>query len=153
MAVADGDEYDDGGISVQPDQFNVFMQTAISLVGVDAALTGIQVDFDSSFRPYDGQTGLVDVSFDGGTTFSNLLTLDTASLGGNSVLDRADEAVSLLTARSSDDLILRFGMTNAGNDWWWAVDNVAVSAVPEPSSALFLLTGIGLFGMRRRRAK
>ena len=151
VAVADGDEYDDGAVSIEPDLFNVFMETSVSLLGVDPGLATIQVRFDSSFRPYDGQTGLVDVSFDGGTTFSNLLTLDTATLGGNSVLDRADEAVTLDTARASDDMILRFGMTGAGNDWWWAVDNVSVAAVPEPSSAMLLFTGISLFSLRRRR--
>jgi hypothetical protein len=41
---------------------------------------------------------------------------------------------------------------DAGNDWWWAVDNIHVEGVPEPSAfglgILALLTG---FVVRRNR--
>lgn len=154
VMVADPDEYDDLG-DIDPDLFNVFMTTpTIGLSG--QAANSLTVDFDSSFRPYDGMTGLVDVSYDGGGSWTNLLTLDTATLGGNSLLDRVNESVSLPASNpDSGDMLVRFGMINAGNDWWWAVDNLQVNVIPEPTSAG--MVGVGAVAaaafVRRRRKK
>jgi hypothetical protein len=131
--VADPDEYDDdaGGGSVlggASRSFNVFLQTPpISLTGVTPG--SVVLSFDSSFRPYEAMTGLVDVSFNGGTNFANVLTLDAATTpGGNSSLARANETVvlPLNNPAGASNVIVRFGMTNADNDWWWAIDNVQV---------------------------
>jgi hypothetical protein len=131
VMVADPDEYDDLP-DIDPDQFNVLIRTpTISTAGV--AANNLKLNFDSSFRPYDGMTGLVDVSFDGGATFANVLTLDTPSTpGGNSSLVRANESISLPLNNPGNGagMVVRFRMTNAGNDWWWAVDNIVV-ATPE----------------------
>ncbi len=126
VMVADPDEYDDAG-DIDPDRFNVLIQTpALPLVGTRA--NTVSVDFDSSFRPYDDMTGRVEVSFDDGGTWSTLLTLDTPSIpGGTSSLARANERVSLPVANpASGSMIVRFAMTDAGNDWWWAFDNLAI---------------------------
>ncbi len=138
VLVFDPDQYEDGANTpgFGTGGFNAFVQTpAISLAGVNQF--SLELNLDSSFRPYDGMTGLVDVSFDGGTTFSNVLTLNTANSGGASVLDRVNESLTLFVDNpaSATDAILRFGMTNAGNDWWWAVDNIelveGVQRVPD----------------------
>ncbi len=118
VAVADPDEWDD--ISRTPGEFNSFLTTPeIALRGEAATL-----ELDSSFRPFAQQTATIDVSFDGGRTFTNLLT----KVGGDSVSQR-NEQLSLPLNNAADDAsaILRFGLTQAGNDWWWAVDNIALS--------------------------
>jgi hypothetical protein len=141
IMVADPDEYDDqgkldgrdldegGGVGF-PDAMNVFITTpAVSLSGFDRKTA--QLTFDSSFRPYDFMTGLVDVSYDNGNSWKNLLTLDLDAFGGvNSSLDRVDEPVELdLEAPdSAASVMVRFGLVDAGNDWWWAIDNVEISA-------------------------
>ena len=158
VMVADPDAYDDGArpFTIEPNLFNAFMTTrAISLAGVTPGFGAAALTFDSSFRPYDGMTASVDVSFDGGDNFSNLLTLNRGNSGGDSSLDRVNEAVSVALDIPDDaeSLTLRFGMTEAGNDWWWAVDNIAVDAnvVPEPSAVSALLGAAGLAALRRRR--
>lgn len=155
VLVFDPDQFDDQ-TGIEPDLFNVYA----SAPGIDLsniAADSVVLNFDSSFRPYDGMTALVDVSFDGGATFSNLLTMDKNNSGGDSSLTRADESLSLPIANpDSGSLVVRFGMTNAGNDWWWAVDNVSVSGkvVPEPSTAALAglaITGLAAGTLRRRK--
>lgn len=89
----------------------------------------LQLRFDSSFRPYDNQTGEVLVSFDGGASYATLLTLDTPSAGGNSSLSRANEAVTLNVLAPGGAETVRFAwrLSEADNDWWWAIDNVVVA--------------------------
>ncbi len=141
ILVADADEYDDqakvdgrdldegGGVGF-PDAMNVFLTTpSISLNGFDRG--SARLLFDSSFRPYDMMTGLVDVSFDNGATWKNLVTLDLEAFDGvNSSLDRVSEevTVSLGAPANAASAMIRFGLTDAGNDWWWALDNIQVTA-------------------------
>lgn len=126
VVVADGDEYDDG-TPVEPAQFNVFLTTPpISLDGIEAGDATLK--FDSSFRPYPTQVGLVDVSFDDGATWNNLLTLNDETVeGGTSSLARVNAREILpLNNPAGGAALVRFGMVEAGNDWWWAIDNVSV---------------------------
>lgn len=127
VVVADPDEYDDLG-DIGDDMFNVFLMTPE--LPLDGTTGDVAVNFDSSFRPYDTMTGLVDVSFDSGASWDNLLTLVTDAVSfPNSSLDRIDEAVELTASNpGSGSVKVRFGMTEAGNDWWWAFDNLKVSA-------------------------
>ena len=100
----------------------------------------VTLKFDSSFRPYDNQTGEVMVSFDEGQTFSTLLTLDTASVpGGQSSLDRANETISLdvLAPNSASSVTFAWRLSQADNDWWWAIDNVEVLGPPEITATEF----------------
>jgi len=156
VMVSDPDAYDDIG-NIENNAYNVLMTTpAISLANV-AANTAV-LNFDSSFRPYDAMTATVEVSFDGGTNFTNLLTMNAGNSGGDSSLTRVDEAMSIPLANpaGASSMLIRFGMSNADNDWWWAVDNVTVEGdiVPEPSSVGIIALGMaGLTLPRRRRRR
>ena len=127
VVVADADEYDDLG-DIDPDLFNVYLMTPE--LPLDGTSGDVEIKFDSSFRPYDTMTGLVDVSFDSGASWDNLLTLvKTDPDFPNSSLDRIDETVSLTANNPGNGSVqVRFGMTEAGNDWWWAFDNLEVGA-------------------------
>jgi hypothetical protein len=115
------------------------------------------LNFDSSFRPYDQMTATVEVSFDGGNNFQNLLSMNSASIGGDSSLDRADEAMSipLNNPAGAASMLIRFGMNNADNDWWWAIDNIDVQGdvVPEPSATGIIALGIAGLSMTRGRRR
>ena len=75
IMVADTDEFDD---AANGGAFKGFVTTKpIDLTGVAAG--SVKLEFDSSFRPEgpgEAQTGKLDVSYDGGTTWSTLLTLN-----------------------------------------------------------------------------
>lgn len=114
--IADGDEYDD--IGHDPGLMNTLITTAP--FDISAATAGtLQLNLDSSFYPYDLQTGVIEVSYDGGATFAEVITLNTDNSGGNSSLSRINEALSLPLSNpaGATQAQLRFGYLNAGNDW------------------------------------
>ena len=105
--------------------------------GVDGTLQA-PVRFRASGRrdPADGlQQGTVDVSFDGGTTWTNLLTRTTTTAPTTRrTTRRATKAGSTSTSSTSNvnnpaggTAQFRFGYLDAGNDWWWAVTNIKVT--------------------------
>jgi hypothetical protein len=130
VMVSDPDAYDDIDPGIPDDAYNVFIKTpAISMANVVPG--SATLNFDSSFRPYDKMTASVEVSFDGGTNWTSLLSMNSANItGGDSSLERANESLSLPlnNPAGAASAIVRFGMTNADNDWWWALDNIGVNA-------------------------
>lgn len=148
VMVADPDAYDDG-TNVDESLYNVNIRTpAISLAGVTA--NSVNVAFDSSFRAEAPEIATLDVTFDG-TNFTNLLTYDGNTLPDG---DLFNAPISIAVNNpGSGTMQFRFGMNNASNDWWWAVDNIVVtSTVPEPSVALLLLGSLAGVCQRRFRA-
>ncbi len=124
VAVADPDEWDDAPHPAGT--YNTFMTTsAVSLAGMRA--NSLVLNFDSSFRFYGNMQGAVDVSFDNFATSTRIFTRLPEDL--------RNEAVSIpVNNPAGGSVRFRFGLTNAGNDWWWAVDNIAVAAVPTMAS-------------------
>jgi hypothetical protein len=112
----------------------------------------VHVAFDSIFRAEPTQVAVLDVSFDGGATYTNLLRYSSPPLGDGDTLNEAlDIAVN---NPSGGSMSLRWGLIEGSNDWWWAIDNVNVTGelVPEPSSFLLAsLMGLGLVSAGRRR--
>jgi hypothetical protein len=149
VMVADPDAYDDG-TPIEGMFYNVNILTpVISLSNVKAK--SVVIAFASSFRAEEPEIATLDVTFDG-VNFTNLLTYDANVLPDAALFN---DPISLpVDNPSSGNMRFRFGMNNASNDWWWAVDNVVVTGdvVPEPSAiTLMLLSLIGL-SQRRRRA-
>lgn len=135
VAIADPDEWDDRG---NPDQsgaatFNSFLTTPAIPLGGTAANTAT-LAFDSSWRDEDNQTAVVTVSYDGGAAIEVLRWESQA--GPNFHDDNVDESVSvpLNNPPGATSMVLSFRLTNAINNWWWAIDNVVVS---DGTSTLF----------------
>jgi hypothetical protein len=138
VAIADPDEWDDSGAPVgSGGKFNSFLNTPeISLNGIPA--NTVLLKFDSSWRPEccdDGdftnnQTATIDASFDGGAP---VRVLEWSSNSGdpnykddNSTNDTI--LVPVPNPAGAQKMTLSFGLTNAANDWWWAIDNIALTA-------------------------
>lgn len=136
VMVVDPDEYDDLG-DIDPDQMEVYVTSPeVDLDGI--AANSVTLKFDSSFRPYPTMQGLVDVSYDGGDTWENLLTLNDETVeGGTSSLSRVNTVESLeLNNPANGSVQVRFGMIDAGNDWWWAFDNVTLEVTSDDGDAV-----------------
>ncbi len=140
VAVADPDEYDDGAISIDPDQFQAALTTPeINLSG--AAAGTARVSFDSSWRPEDLQKARLMVSFDGGEAielFQWTSTPADATFKPDATNERV--IVDLNNPEGATNAVLTFEVFDGGNDWWWAIDNISVDALPVEQESIILFT-------------
>ncbi len=131
VAVVDPGEWDDQ--SHAPGLLNSFLSTpAIDVAAAQAGAGTLHLTFDSSWREEDTQTANVTVSFDGAEPVE---VVRWESSGGDQRFLKPDATSETVTVRidrpsGAKTMVITFGMLNAGNDWWWAIDNVKVSGVP-----------------------
>lgn len=138
VMVADPDEWDDA--AHPPSAENGWYDTTATLPAV--SLSGlpenvVNLSFDSSWRPeFDSnfqQSGVITVSFDSGPEVEVLRWLSDP----NSPFfhpDNTNEEVSIdiNNPQGASEMVVKFRMFDAGNDWWWAVDNLNISAIGDP---------------------
>src|SRR5262249_51611088 len=107
----------------------IFITRPVPLDGVMP--NTLTLNFDSSFRPEDPGTQFahVEVSFDGGSSWTELLEMDTSNTpGGVGSLYHVNDHFSFgLDNPGSGTAQFRFSYLDAGNDWWWALDNIEVT--------------------------
>lgn len=140
VAVADPDEYDDYRDGIPGNAYyDVLMTTPQVYIGT-AAAGSLRLVFDSSWRPEgfdDGdnpqdnnQTALIRASYDGGVTWTEVSRWDSDVLGDFFKPDAQNENVSLVLnpPANAKTVMIEFGCLRARNDWWWAVDNIKVTA-------------------------
>ena len=140
VAVADPDEWDDKGNPINGTPFAgyynaLFKSPAISLAG--AAAGTVKMSFSSSWRdeccddgPSDtnNQTARIRVSYNNGASYSEALRWESNPDSASFKNDATNEAVvvNLNNPAGANNVIIEIGLLNAGNDWWWAIDNVNV---------------------------
>ena len=141
VAVVDPDEYFDlGGPSdaTNGGYYNASMSTPTVAVNGGNLYS---ISFDSSWRPEafddDHPTGLLNANnqavevlarfSDGSAVVVDGWNSDSASatFKGNAVDEQVTGVVAVPAGATG--VSFEFNMANAGNDWWWAVDNIDVS--------------------------
>jgi len=136
VAVADPDEWDDGErlpLPIEADPYDTWLTTPeIKISGSEAGT--LELKFDSSWRPeFDSnyhQTANITASFDGGDLVEVMLwESDEASANFHPYATNETVIVNLDNPEGAKKVVLTFGLFDAGNDWWWAIDNLEVSAV------------------------
>jgi len=155
VAIADSDEWDDlpHADSAANGWFDTFMTTPNIDVVSGTTLT---ISFDSSWRPeFDDnyhQTANLIASFDVGSPLEVFLwESDTLSPNFKDAIPNERVDFDILVPAGATDVALTFGFFDAGNDWWWAVDNLAVDGeVPEPNASLMLVVGASMLLLRQR---
>jgi hypothetical protein len=139
VMIADPDEWDDA--AHDHGMYTSFITTPdISLTGVPAASAFVK--FLSSWKPEccddaadldNSQTATIEVSYDDGAfgeVFKYDSTVGSPTYHGDDVNQTV--IVRLTNPAGAKKMALRFGMTRAENDWFWAVDDVLVQAGAEP---------------------
>lgn len=132
VAIADADEWDDydanGLIPASQGTFDAFMTTpAVSLAGVTP--NSLRIAFFSSWRDEAPQEAELEVSFDGGSTYSRVFRWSGDQSDPDFKNDAPNEVLTynINNPAGAASARFRFSLTKAGNNWWWAVDSIQVS--------------------------
>jgi len=108
----------------------------IDLSGVANALLEFKTDYDY----YASDVATVDISTNGGSTWTNLLTWSEDHWGPLTV------QIDLTPYVGSATVIIRFHYVGA-YDWWWEIDDVVITGVaPDTSSGFLSALWLLLFG-------
>ena len=129
ILVADPDAWDDFTSGGGAFGFNSYISRTFDLTDVETDT--LRIEFQHEFVSEDSQRGLVDISFDGGSTWQRMLDFDSDNVPDDTFFvgtARFDAGVDF--AVTSDQLTIRFGCIDGGNDWWFAVDNIELSVAP-----------------------
>lgn len=104
---------------------------AVSLTGIRPG--SLAISFDSSWRPKNQQTALISASFDGGSTFTEVMRWESSVSSSNYHPDAVNQHVTVPVNNpfGATSAIFAFTYTNAGADYWWAIDNVEVGGNPQ----------------------
>ncbi|QDT67814.1 hypothetical protein MalM25_07200 [Planctomycetes bacterium MalM25] len=155
FAIADGDEWDDLGDPTDLGELNTLLETPAIDIPAIADGSRFAIKFDSSWRDEDDQAAILTVSLDGGSPteilrWESQQTLDPNNTPGDPSDDvpnpffhddNTNEMV-LLEIDTAGASTAQFAFRYIGtNDWWWAVDNIQVGIIPEPSTGLLLVLG------------
>lgn len=157
VMVVDPDAYDDG-TNIDTGLFDARLLTpAIDLGTLQP--NSIVIEFDSFFRNEVTSILHLDVSFNGGSSFANVFTIDPNLFPDGALFDTREHHA--INNPGSGSLVFRFRLNDGSNDWWWAIDDVLVTgtptAVPEANlpatsaGALILLSIAGRRLLRRSR--
>ena len=140
IAVADPDEWDD---SAHPDSASEgWYKTYLSSPPIDisSAEPGtVQLTFDSSWRPeFDSdyhQSAIITASFNGEEEIELALWLSDPSSPNfkseNLAYENETVVINVDNPPWATSVVLKFGMFDAGNDWWWAIDNIKLIGMPK----------------------
>ncbi|MGL4512603.1 MAG: PEP-CTERM sorting domain-containing protein [Lacipirellulaceae bacterium] len=148
VMIADPDEWDDGAhgpLPTPPNFFDSFVKTRTINIPAGVPAGRIKLSFDSSWRPEgqddldntNNQTATVNAIYNPGPSQvrTNVLTWDSNPDSQTFKVDAVSERVSLDLAYDgvATTMQVEFGLGNAWNDWWWAVDNILVTVPTDPS--------------------
>jgi len=140
IAVADPDEWDDSDHvdSASAGWYKTYLYSPeIDISGCQAGT--VQLIFDSSWRPeFDSdyhQSAIITASFNGQEEVELLLWLSDPSSPNFKPESLANEnetvVINVDNPPWATSVVLKFGMFDAGNDWWWAIDNIKVIGMPK----------------------
>ncbi|MFI6938462.1 S8 family serine peptidase [Streptomyces sp. NPDC050418] len=113
FAIVDSDEYGSGG-----KQDTSLVSPAVDLTGVTAPVIRFNQDFDR----LSTDVAEVDLSLDGGTTWTNVLQQKADARGPKMT------EIPIPQAAGKDQVKVRFHYYEASYDWWWQVDNVLIGS-------------------------
>ncbi|XTZ14245.1 S8 family serine peptidase [Micromonospora echinospora] len=113
FAIIDSDEYGSG-----KQQNTSLVSPIVDLTGVTAPV----IRFNQDFNHLGGENADVDLSIDGGATWTNVLR-QTADVRGPKVTE-----VAIPQAAGKSQVQVRFHYHVGSYDWWWQVDNVLIGS-------------------------
>lgn len=135
VAVVDPDEYDDIG-NIDPNLFDAALKTPeIGISGLKAG--SLTLSFASSWMPEDSQQARLLVSYDGGEPVEVLnWSSDSGSANYKPAATNEQVTLQLDNPAGAQTAKVIFDMPQAGNDWWWAIDNIKMVGTDAPKAEI-----------------
>ncbi|MFF9144998.1 phosphocholine-specific phospholipase C [Streptomyces sp. NPDC014861] len=130
VAVADPDDWDDKGSPSSRGTFDSTLTTPP--VEIPAGTPTLHLGFDSHYRQESPQEAEVTVVYDTGATSRVLHYSSAASGNTNAGRDQQNRLVTCSFPVPADARSVKVGFRvhHAGNNWFWAVDNIRLSTSP-----------------------
>ncbi|MER7764554.1 phospholipase C, phosphocholine-specific [Streptomyces sp. NPDC097619] len=130
VAVADPDDWDDTGSPSARGRFDSTLTTPP--VEIPAGTPTLHLAFDSHYRQESPQEAEVTVTFDTGATTRVLHYSSAASGNTNGGRDQQNRLVTCSFAVPAEARSVKVGFRihNAGNNWFWALDNIRLATTP-----------------------
>ena len=144
VAIVDPDEYDDANSPLGENPlYNSWLSTPV--IDISAAVAGtVILTFDHSVRPEATHRQEITVTYDGGNPVT-VLTMSPVGDGGatnhwveaengvdQELAETAQENASVVlpinNPAGATNMIITFAELEGANDWWWAIDNIVVTA-------------------------
>lgn len=154
VALADSDEYDDlngGGGKTQP-MDTVLSTNPLNIAGI--APGDLMLKLDSAWEVEGDQTAIITVDYGSGA--QEVLHWDSSSSSPMFHDTNFNETVliPLNNPAGATTATVSFKYLHAGNNWFWAFDNLAIGAgpVPEPASIMLSCVAVGGLAAVRRRS-
>ncbi|WP_202797020.1 S8 family serine peptidase [Kribbella flavida] len=110
FAIVDSDEYGSG-----QQQDTSLVSPVVDLTDVAAPV----IRFNQDFNRLGGEKADVDLSIDGGSTWTNVLSQTTADV-------RGVKEIAIPQAAGQSAVQVRFHYYDASYEWWWQVDSVLI---------------------------
>ncbi|MDX3098347.1 NEW3 domain-containing protein [Streptomyces sp. ME19-03-3] len=130
VAVADPDDWDDTGSPSGRGRFDSTLSSPA--VAIPSGTSTLHLAFDSHYRQESPQEAEVTVTFDTGDPV-RLLHYSSATSGNTNLgQDQQNRLVRLSCPVPAGATSARVGFRifNAGNNWFWAIDNVRLGTAP-----------------------
>ncbi|WP_431961517.1 phosphocholine-specific phospholipase C [Actinacidiphila sp. bgisy160] len=130
VAVADPDDWDDTGSPSGRGRFDSTLTTPA--VTIPSGTSTLHLGFDSHYRQESPQEAEVTVAFDTGDPV-RLLHYSSATSGNTNLGQDQENRLVLLSCpipAGATSAKVSFRIFNAGNNWFWAIDNVRLGTGP-----------------------
>lgn len=137
IAIADGDEWNDA-----PGAGRIDTTLNAPTKALPAGASKLRVQWDNSYRQEDDQTAEAFVEFDSGERVT-LVAWGLGSPEKDDINSHRDEVIDTPEGATSATVKFRYV---AGNNWWWAIDNVQIDAIDEDMPREFLTTTVEIAG-------
>ena len=128
VAVVDPDEWDDCGNAASFGSYNSILTSPL------IPLTGnpIHISFDSHYRQEAPQQVYLTVTNVSGGIIETLLHYSSNAGSDNASGDVLNQRLSFSVESDEDEIYFNWEMADAGNNWYWAIDNVTIQSHTPP---------------------
>ena len=143
VAVVDPDEWDDCGNAASFGSYNsILISPLIQLTGQP-----INISFDSHYRQEAPQQVSLTVTNSSGEIIEMLLHYSSDPGSDNDSGDVLNQRLSFIVETDEDEIYLKWEMYDAGNNWYWAIDNVTIQSQTPPIGDLNYDGNLNIFDL------